>query len=221
DWYVSNVPPSASPRQTSNLRFAVWLDHVRRVGADFAGLELVDVGVGDGGEVVGRRLALELLDLHLAVVALVDDDVDLAPLLALAEEVGAGVGAAALLPHQRGPGHGLGGDQQGLERQRLVPARVVLAGAVGLDLGDPSSELAQLVDALGELRALADDADVLAHDVLQLIVDHVGVLAGLAVERRGRPATRSLDLRDGGPGSIAGPVELAAGPLPGQRPEHD
>src|SRR5690606_34314190 len=50
DWYVSNVPPSASPRQTSNLRFAMWLDPLRRVGADLAGLELVDVGVGDGGE---------------------------------------------------------------------------------------------------------------------------------------------------------------------------
>src|SRR5262245_43612457 len=118
---VLKSPPAASPRHTRNVRLLI-------VGSHFAGLEVLDLGVRDLFELRRRVGSLALLDLH-AIRALLDDDVVLQPLLALAREVVARVSASALLAHERGAGDDLRRDQQRLHRQRLVPARVVLAGA--------------------------------------------------------------------------------------------
>jgi hypothetical protein len=83
-----------------------------------------------------------------------------------------------------------------------VPARVVLPVAENPDLGRPRLELLNALERFPHVRVVADDADVVLHEVLQGVLDLVRPLAisgaltgGTALERRQRRPRRRLDLR--------------------------
>src|SRR5262245_1787186 len=94
--YSTSSPPLLSPRQTRKRRSDIGL-----------ALQLLEGGVGDADQLGRPRRPVFDHGLHAPVLALADDHQLAAPLLALAREVVAGVGAAALLAHQRRLGHRL------------------------------------------------------------------------------------------------------------------
>src|SRR5215472_10888019 len=139
-WYSTNWPPLASPRHTRNRR------------SDTSCLQILDFCLRDLGQFGRRRRPLDLDGLHAAMLGLADDHVVLAPLLALARVVVARVRAPALLTHQGRARDCFGGDEQRAQIERLVPARVVLRGAVRLDLGGIGVEPPQLHQRLLQIR---------------------------------------------------------------------
>src|SRR5881628_1335756 len=86
--YSTNDPPAAVPRQTRNNL------------SDTPGLQVLDLGVGDCGQ-LWRRVGSPFDPcLHPAVAPLAHDDVHLLPVVPLVGIIHARVRAAALLPHQ-------------------------------------------------------------------------------------------------------------------------
>ena len=83
-----------------------------------------------------------------------------------------------------------------------MPARVEPPAALDAEVLGALLELVDLGEGLGHLRLLADDADEVVHRLLQLLVERVGVLPALQLERPQRCRGRRVDdvLVDGGPG---------------------
>ncbi len=89
----------------------------------------------------------------------------------------AGVAAAALLALERRQRAALRHRQQRAQVERGVPARVVGAAAIRPRLRRALLEDLELLQRLLQLALGADDADQVLHDVLQLGLDRVRVLA--------------------------------------------
>src|SRR3954471_14877868 len=135
-------PPSASPRQILNFRVVLMVfSIVRRRGAYLAGLEILDLRVGDLFEVRRSRRTEYLLAFHVSVGTLATHDVVLDPLVALAFVVEPRVRAAALLAQERRARHCFGRDEQRADAQIFVPTGIVLARAGGLHVLRAFTEL--------------------------------------------------------------------------------
>src|SRR5215469_17427035 len=91
--------------------------------------------------------------------------------------------APALLPLQRRLRHALRDQQDVPQVERHVPARVVGPAAGRADLRGPLAQLLELAERGLDLAFPADDADQVAHRLLDLVVDRVRVLAAGPLER--------------------------------------
>ena len=149
----------------------------------------------DGGEFIGHRLEGDALDAHRAVLRARHDRVVPGVVIALALVVLAEVGSSALAPVERAAGDRFGDHEQVVEVEGGVPAGVVLAVALGGGLLGAGLEFGEPVKGRGHIRLVADDADLVLHHVLQVVLDVVRVLAALVlVEGREGLGVGVLDL---------------------------
>ena len=136
-------------------------------------------------------------------------------------EVVAGVPAAALLALQRRLRHAVRDQHDVAQVQGQVPAGVVGRAALGADVRGPLAQLVQLGERRLDLVFLADDADQVAHGLLDLGVDRVGVLAAGALQRGERLGPRRLEVSVAGrrPGAAQG-VQVGRRAQAGPAAEH-
>ena len=104
----------------------------------------------------------------------------------------AGVAAAALGALQRRLGHALADQQHVAQVDGEVPARVELPVPLDLDVLESLPQFGELVERLGDLVGLADDADQAVHRVLQVELQRVRILGRVAVRRPLERAQRPL-----------------------------
>ena len=120
------------------------------------------------------------LDDH-ALGRLADDVVVLAPVVVVGGEVEPAVCAAALAPGQRCARDRLRDDQHVAQVAAEVPARVVGRGTgTGARGRGARLQLLEPADGRAQPGLVAEDADVLLHRVLELVVQPVGVLVARA-----------------------------------------
>ena len=133
------------------------------------------------------------------------------------------VPAAALLPLEGRGGDRLGAGEQAGQIERRVPAGVVLAVADAGDLRRARLQPLDPLDRLPDVGLVAHDADVVLHQVLQLVlnlVGRLGVTGGRGpLERRQRHPLGGVDRRRVDVGGAALARELG-GVLTGPLAEH-
>src|SRR5438445_1142962 len=175
--YSTKPPPMALPRQT------------RIVRSGMRSLQLLDGRVryrrerpGSLGPARGAGLP--------PVLPLADDDVDLEPLVPFIGIVEPGVRPPALLPQKGRPRDRLRRHEERVHVQGLVPPGVVLRGPVDLHPRRVAFDPLELSESRLELRLRADDADVAPHDLLEVLMDEIGVRPALAFQEVGGPPHR-------------------------------
>ncbi len=150
-----------------------------------------------------------------------EHEVERAPVRVGRGEVVAGVAAARLLALQRRLGDALGDHEHVGEVEGEVPAGVVLPVALHAELLGARLELLDLDERLAQLVGLADDPDQALHDVLEVLLDRVGVLAALHLERRQRRGGGRLHLLVGDLGRVLpDAVGVVRRVVAGAAPEH-
>src|SRR5579862_7108652 len=133
-------------------------------------------------------------ELHRAVDGPLDDRVMAGEGVLLVGEVLAEVAAAGFTPIKGAAGDGLGDAHEVGEIKASMPARVILAVAVDADLGRAGLEARETVEGRGHVLLVADDADLVLHHVLEIVLNAEGIFAPLTIERRESFFGRGFDL---------------------------
>lgn len=125
-------------------------------------------------ELVRNRRQLGSHHLHAPIRCLLHADDVFAPFGVFFGKIDSRVGTAALLAGPGGPGARFANREEMAQVQIRMPPRVESPIAHHGDFFDPLAQLGDFVHRLCQGLFLSDDADLVLHEVLKLVLDLVG-----------------------------------------------